>query len=76
MFKRIFTNLTMAVEFLPYHSVEHLCIRYKLLDIPNISIEGHKLNKPNVDWFLTSQLHKITDLIIVETTHNNTIHLK
>ena len=60
----------------PYHSIEHFGIGYKLFNIPNISIKWHEFNEANIDWSLACHLYEITNLIIIETPHHNTIHLE
>lgn len=58
-----------------YHSIQHLCIRNQLLDIPNITIKWHKLNKSNINWLVSRQFNKTANFIIINSTHDNTVDL-
>ncbi len=59
----------------PYHFIHHLCIRNQLLDIPNITIKQHKLYKSDIDRLVSRHFNKITDLVIIHSTHDNAVDL-
>lgn len=56
--------------------LEHFAVRHHLLGVPLVAFERHVLDEANVDVFVTRELHKVVQLVVVQTAHDYGIQLK
>lgn len=53
----------------------HLFVGHHLGVGPHIAIKGHVLNEAHIDGPIPGQLHKVGNLIVIHSSHDNHIHL-